>query len=456
MTLLWDTIAGRTVTVLVAGILLSLALGQVLYHRGLQHEAQEASALRLADRLVTLRQTLARFPAEQRDEVAHSFSGGAIDVHWSPEPLAVTRNENVAETASLRRILTDRLPDLAEAQLLIGTNQADATPHTRDHISLISLALPDGSWVNLSLAQVAANSLTSPSYLATAFLLIFAIGLLAALMGRWLTKPLTRVAEGARQMFAGGQNIDVPEKGTREVRELAIAFNEMQARIKRLVSDRTDMLAAISHDLRTPLTRLRLRAESLSDDPTRGSVIADLDEMESMLDATLAFLRGDRSDEESQTLDVGTILQSIASDCEDAGANITLTCGDGLVLVGRPLGLKRAFTNLIQNAIRHGGSAQIKAGRSGQALTITIADRGPGIAPSELESVFSPFVRGDGSRSRQSGGHGLGLTVARSLLRMHGGDVTLSNRPTGGLLATVLLPFHNATPNFGSSQMVNR
>jgi len=454
MTWLWDTIAGRTMTVLIAGILLSLAIGQVLYQRGLQHEAQEASALRLADRLVTLRQTLSRFPEEQRDEIAHGFSGGAIDVHWSPEPLAVARNEIVAETASLRRILTERLPELTERQLLIGTNQGDAASHTRDHISLISLAMPDGSWLNLSLAQVAASSLTSPSYLATSLLLIVAIGVLAALMGRWLTKPLTRVAEGARQMFAGAQNIDVPQEGTREVRELAVAFNEMQARIKRLVSDRTDMLAAISHDLRTPLTRLRLRAESLPDDATKASVITDLNEMEGMLDATLAFLRGDRSEEETQSLDVGAILQSIASDCEDAGADVNLTCGPGLVLVGRPLALKRAFMNLIQNAIRHGGSAEIVATASDRALAITIADHGPGLAASELETVFSPFVRGSPSRGRQSGGHGLGLTVARSLLRLHGGDVTLSNRPTGGLVASVSLPVHSKMPNFGSSQAV--
>lgn len=443
MTWLRDTIAGRTITVLIAGILISLAVSQYLYQRGLRSEVQEASALRLADRLVTLRQTLGRFPQDQRDEVAHGFSGGAVDVHWSPEPLAVARNEDLAETASLRRIVSERLPGLQQTELLIGTNRpeaAGAAAHTRDHIALISLAMTDGTWVNVSVAQVAANSLTSPSYLATTLLLIAAIGLLAGLMGRWLTKPLTRLAVGAREMFSGAEDIHVPEQGTREVRELAIAFNEMQGRIKRLVSDRTDMLAAISHDLRTPLTRLRLRAESMLDATIKRSVIADLDEMEGMLDATLAFLRGDRSEEQSQSLDVGAMLQSIASHCEDAGADVTLTCDNDLVLFGRPLALKRAFTNLIQNAIRHGGSAEIEASGTATRLTVSIADRGPGIESDQLEAVFSPFVRGDASRSRETGGHGLGLTVARSLLRMHGGDVTLSNRSTGGLLATVTLP----------------
>jgi two-component system OmpR family sensor kinase len=444
MNWLWDTISGRTILVLVAGIFLSLAVSQYLHQRGLEREAHEATAVRLADRLITLRQTIARFPQDQRDEVAHSFSGGAIDVHWSPEPLAIARVDSTQLFPRLRQILMERHPDLGGDRLIIGTNPAGDSgaegAHTRDHITLISLPMDDGSWLNMSVAQVTTRNLASPSYWATTLLLLAAIGILAVLMGRWLTKPLTHVADGARQLFAGGQSIDVPEQGTREVRELAVAFNEMQARIKRLVSDRTDMLAAISHDLRTPLTRLRLRAESMSEAALKSSVVADLDEMEAMLDATLAFLRGDRSEEQSRTLDVGAILQSIASDCEDAGADVSLTCDSDLVVVGRPLALKRAFTNVIQNAIRHGGSAEIKATVTDKALSITIADQGPGIPAEQLDAVFSPFIRGEPSRNRQPGGHGLGLTVARSLLRMHGGDVSLQNRSAGGLLATIVLP----------------
>lgn len=448
---LWDSIAGRTILVLLTGVVLSLTVSQYLYQRGLEHEAQESSAIRLADRLMTLRQTISRFPQDQRDEVAHSFSGGAIDVHWSPEPLAVIRNDGKPPLERLRHLLMERIPGLDGTRLLIGADQEERSNsaldvHTRDHITLISLAMEDGTWLNLSLAQVATASSTSPSYLISTLLLTGAVGVLAVLMGRWLTQPLTLVAEGARQLFAGAQSVPVPEQGAREVRDLAQAFNEMQARITRLVGDRTDMLAAISHDLRTPLTRLRLRAEGLDDDSIKGSVIIDLDEMEAMLDATLAFLRGDRSEEEGQTMDVGAVLQSVASDCEDAGADVTLSCGSGLILIGRPLALKRAFTNLIQNAIRHGGSADITAHVTAEGITITIGDRGPGIAPDQLEAVFSPFVRGDGSRNRVSSSHGLGLTVARSLLQMHGGDVTLSNRPSGGLLATIVLPVVRLTP----------
>jgi signal transduction histidine kinase len=178
----------------------------------------------------------------------------------------------------------------------------------------------------------------------------------------------------------------------------------MQARIMRLVRDRTDMLAAISHDLRTPLTRLRLRAESLPDAAVKTSIVADLDEMESMPDATLAFLRGDRSDEEAQLLDIGAILQSIVSDCEDAGAEVNFESRGPLVMTGRRIGLKRAFANLVQNAIRYGGSAEITVDGLARSLVVTIADRGPGIPEAQLEAVFSPFVRGGASRSSGIGG----------------------------------------------------
>lgn len=444
---LLDTIAGRTILVLATGTLFSLAVTQFIYQRVLQNEVQEAISARLADRVMTVRQTLTRFPEDKRDEVAHSFSGGAIDVHWSPMPLAIPTGNTDPSLQRLRQLITERIPEATESGLRIGTSRsAGDSTHPPDHLILVSLALNDGTWLNLSVAQVATASVTSPSFVFTAILLAIVVSGLAALMGRWLTQPLTRVAEGARQMFSGAQTIKVSENGTREVRALAVAFNEMQARIKLLIDDRTGMLAAISHDLRTPLTRLRLRAESILDANTKDSIEADLDEMEAMLDATLAFLRGDNSDEEVQSFDLGAVLQSIVNDCEDAGALVTLESHDELVMSGRPLAIKRALTNLIQNAIRHGGSADILAKREIDSISIYVTDSGPGIPYDQLEEVFAPFRRGDTARNLQTGGHGLGLTVSRSLVRGHGGDVTLANRPEGGLRATVTLPTAQSQP----------
>lgn len=451
MSWLWDTIAGRTILILVVGLSFSLAVSQFFYQRGLERELRESNAVRLADRLIVLRQTLTRVPHGERDDTAHTLSGGPIELHWSPEPLAIAGGRLDAIAERLREVVLERATDLSDKGLVIGTSQIGGEEthpgkaHGTDHITLISMALPDGSWLNMSLAQVAQTSIGSPSFLATALLLAAAIVILAALMGRWLTRPLLGLADGARQLFAGAQHIQVPEQGTREVRDLAVAFNEMQARIARLIGDRTDMLAAISHDLRTPLTRLRLRAERIGDRKTQAEIEADLDEMDGMLDATLAFLRGDKSDEDVQPVDVVAILQTIVSDFEDAGEAVSLQTSRRVVVEGRRLSLKRALTNLVQNAIKHAGSAEIAVSESSGVASITIADRGPGIALDQMENVFSPFTRLDPARGKQSGGYGLGLTVARSLIRMHGGDVRLFNRPSGGLEAQVSLPVANAT-----------
>lgn len=451
MTWLWDTIAGRTLLVLVAGLALSLGIGQYLYHKGLERELREGNAARLAERLIVLSQTITRVPREQRDEAAHALSGGPIDMHWSAEPLAVS-SVNLDPTAlRLRDVLREKLPALGERGLLVGTSQGADAPHPGhshgiDHVTLVSMRVPDGSWVTMSVAQVAQTSIAAPSFLSTAILLALCIAALAALMGRWLTQPLTKVAASARALYAGAQNAPVAEAGTREVRDLAAAFNDMQARIKRLIDDRTNMLAAISHDLRTPLTRLRLRAESLGDETVRASVTRDLNDMEGMLDATLAFLRGDQSDEDVQVLDVSAILQTVVNDCEDAGGKVQLTSTGDLVARGRSLGLKRAFTNLIQNAVRYGDSAQVSANAEADLILVSIEDRGPGIPAEHLESVFTPFKRLDPARGDGQPGYGLGLTIARSLIRLHGGEIALSNRGEGGLRALVTLPKSGQRP----------
>jgi signal transduction histidine kinase len=446
MSWLWDTIAGRTLLVLVAGLALSVALSQFLYHHSLERALRESDAAQLAEKLVVLDQTLTRLNSDQRDDAAHALAGGPIDLHWSPDPLAIPTGASDVTTDRLREILKSKLQRLSDDDLLIGVGQKDASDlhasqqHGIDHVTLISMALSDGSWVNMSVAQVAQTSLLAPTLLPAVLLLAFCIVALAALMGRWLTKPLVQVADGARQLFAGQENVLVSAGGTREVRELATAFNDMQTRIKRLIDDRTNMLAAVSHDLRTPLTRLRLRAEALGDEPTRQSVLSDLADMEGMLDATLAFLRGDRSDEPVEMLDLGALLQSIVNDCEDAGGIASLRTVGQLTVRGRLLALKRAFTNLIQNAIRHGGSAEISARAAADDIEVNIEDRGPGISPDKLESVFEPFITLDGVRGQKAGGHGLGLSIARSHLQLHGGEVSLSNRAGGGLSVRVRLP----------------
>ena len=227
------------------------------------------------------------------------------------------------------------------------------------------------------------------------------------------------------------------------MRTLASAINDLQFRIRRLVDDRTQMLAAVSHDLRTPLTRLRLRIESVPDLEARASIQADLNEMEEMIDATLAFLRDDMASETIEHVDLAAILQTIAADTADAGQNVDVRAPQRLVIAGRHLALKRALTNLVQNAVKYGGSALVSVSVDGPSIRVSVRDEGPGIPADKLEAVFEPFYRIEPSRGRRTGGHGLGLTVARSIARAHGGDVVVLNRTPRGLEALLTLPIES-------------
>jgi signal transduction histidine kinase len=214
----------------------------------------------------------------------------------------------------------------------------------------------------------------------------------------------------------------------------------MQARLKRYISDRARVLAAVSHDLKTPLTHIRLRTDLLDDEELRDKLQGDLDEMERMVSATLDFMRGTESREPSQTLDLVALLESVRDDARDAGWEVELEGGLRQPVQGRPLALKRSLRNLVENAVRYGERARIRVEDEGQQIRITVLDDGPGIPEVMLEQVFDPFFRLESSRARHTGGTGLGLGIARNIARAHGGDLVLSNRPEGGLNAQLVLP----------------
>jgi signal transduction histidine kinase len=256
------------------------------------------------------------------------------------------------------------------------------------------------------------------------------------------------LAEAADRLGRDVNSPPLPEAGPREVATAAHAFNTMAERIRRFVSDRTLMLAAISHDLRTPITRMRLRAEFVEDEEIRARMLADLAEMEAMVNASLAFARDDQAAEASVPLDLVALLRTVLDEATDAAAArgeapppVDYAGPERLTLRARPLALKRAIGNLVQNALLHGGSARVRIEPpSGGTLRLVISDDGPGIPEESLEAVFQPFRRLEGSRNRETGGTGLGLPIARNILRGHGGDVVLANRPGGGLDAIVTLP----------------
>ncbi|MBL9034604.1 MAG: HAMP domain-containing protein [Rhodospirillaceae bacterium] len=295
----------------------------------------------------------------------------------------------------------------------------------------------DGTWLNFAFASVRSLPLSSVSHL-----LVLGIGISAVLvfgvaaMGL-ITRPIDRLATAAEEFGRGVLPEDVPESGVREVQRAARAFNDMRRRIRRMIEDRTQMIAAISHDLRTPITRLKLRAEFVEDPEEQQKMLDDLDQMEAIIRSTLAFAREDNDAEPSAEIDLATMLREIAESHPPALVRVP---EGAAVLRGRPVALRRCFNNLVENAVRYGHAADIAIHDQPDSLTVTIDDQGPGIPADRIADVFRPFVRLEESRNRESGGAGLGLAIARSVVLAHGGTIELINREEGGLRTTVRLP----------------
>lgn len=263
---------------------------------------------------------------------------------------------------------------------------------------------------------------------------------IAYLFARRLSAPIAVFAAHAERL---GRDPSTPPlslgRSASELNVAVLAFNDMQERLRRYVDDRTAMVAAIAHDLRTPLTRLRFRIEGAPED-LRAKMAVDIDQMEQMISATLAFVRDAGQTRERTPLELSSLLESLCDEMAETGADTEVERGDKVVLVGDPLALRRLFTNLLDNAVKFGGRARARIFRREGSAVVEIEDDGPGIPDEDAEKVFEPFYRREGSRSRQTGGAGLGLAVARSIVRGHGGDVALLNRPGGGLTVRVQLP----------------
>lgn len=276
------------------------------------------------------------------------------------------------------------------------------------------------------------------------FLLLFLLSALAMLPIAWmfarrLAQPFERFADAAEALGRDPRAAPPEVRGPAEVERAADAFRQMQKRLQAYVTDRTQMLGAIAHDLRTPLTRLAFRLEAL-EDGDREKLAADVAEMEAMVQSTLGLARADSQPVERQRLELGSLLEKAAEDLAVTGRKVSAEALDPLVVDGDPVGLKRLFTNLLDNGETYGKTAHARAWREGALAVIDVLDEGPGLPPGEEERVFEPFYRLERSRNRGTGGTGLGLSVARSIARLHGGDVVLANRPGGGLRARVTIP----------------
>jgi len=449
---LWPrSLAARTAVVLLLSLAVVQAAGLTIHALDRMELLRLAQAREVAARVMSVYRNIVNVDADQRAAaLADMRRLPGVEVTLSDSPAISDLPPTGQPERQLLRVNMNLVP--MPGSLRPRDVQILGGPFW--HRLAVSLRLPEGGWLNVTLHVEPPSPWHAPDFLIAFVLMTAAAALLTLWAVRRLTRPVSTLARAAEALGRDVNAPPLPEDGPLEVAAAAAAFNTMAARIRRFVQDRTELLTAIGHDLRTPITRLKLRAEFMEDDEQRRKMLLDLDELEAMVSATLAFGRDAKSTEPVSALDLAELLRTILDEAGDAwpeAAEKLRYDGPGhLTVQARTLALKRALANLVANAVNYGGGALVRltppapgtsqGGTSHGALTIEVEDDGPGIPPAELERVFEPFHRGEPSRSRETGGVGLGLPIARNIFRAHGGDVTLANRPMGGAKAKAAIP----------------
>jgi signal transduction histidine kinase len=440
--LLPRSLAGRTALVLLLGLILVQVAGLTIHALDRVDLQRFQQAREMSQRVYTLWRSLLMTAPERRAALL-------ADVELPPGLRASVEDEALARPnyppppPPLMRLL--RIEGIMNAPSRLRPREAIISGGYRQGVMLASLRFPDGLWLNLRIELPPPRPWHSETFLAAFVMMTLTAGGLTLWAVRRLTRPVRDLAAAADRLGRDVNATPLPESGPSEVATAARAFNTMAERIRRFVGDRTQMLAAIGHDLKTPITRLKLRAELLDDDEARTKFIADLEEMEAMIAATLAFARDDAATEPSVPVDLAALCRTVLDEAADARPEaaeaIAYEGPEHLTVVARSVAMKRALANLVGNAVAYGGSARLTLSPAeAGVLRLVIEDDGPGVPPDALEAVFQPFRRLEASRNRETGGVGLGLPIARNILRAHGGDVVLKNRREGGLAAVVTLP----------------
>jgi signal transduction histidine kinase len=401
----------------------------------------------LLDRAGDLVRVVEAAPVESRQIIAAAASNPALRVDWYPPGSSVSIVLDAA--ARLGTLHDPRLDVVGDQRRMVRFGPKNplpagmAFPHGAVEVAeaeSLSVELQDGGWAVFTVPQRTwgLNSRVRMG-IGLAFL-VLSIAVVATAAAYQMSRPIRDFSSALRRFGSDPRASPILESGPRELRETIRAFNAMQAQIQKFVDDRTSMLAAISHDLRTPLTKMRLRGEYVEDPEQQARLFQDVETMQAMIDSALSFFRDDIRDEESATFDLPELLRTIADDYIDQGADVVYRGPGRTPFRGRPFALKRAFTNLVDNAVKHGGASEVELRCTTREFSIVVSDTGPGIPPEMFERVFAPFYRLDASRNRSTGGVGLGLTSARAVIRGHGGDIVLRNRVSGGLEVEVTLP----------------
>jgi len=464
------SVFGQTLLILLAGLIVSHAVGSWIYTADREQAVRAVGGFATAQRIANMTRLILDTPGESRQRIVAALNEQSFRVALSAEPpLTMIADGDAAVAEAIAAFLTDRLSLGSARQPRVSASSADGPPfgpwHMMGHGPMmhgfggfagfrdlqVAIPLTDGRWLSFATALPGGGPAFSSRFLLSMGVMAIIILGVSVWAVRRVTAPLASLATAAERL---GHDVNAPplaETGTIETRQAARAFNDMQTRLRNLIENRTRLLASISHDLRTPLTLLRLRAESVENAQERDKMLSTIAEMDAMIGATLQFARDESASEPRRQTDLTSLLQSVVDDMRDAGLQVRMEAAGPIICECRPAALKRAFRNLLDNAVKYGKAGSVAIRTTPRTIEIDIDDEGPGIPEPEFSRVLEPFYRVEESRSRETGGVGLGLAITQSIIQAHAGRLTLSNRPTGGLRASITLPLQSEAPIYVAS-----
>lgn len=466
MRLLPRSLFARLTLVLLGGLLTAQLLSFAIHMHDRSELLAQASGMQSAQRIADIVNLLDSLSPAERGRIVRVLSAPPLAVSLDRGPLAAADADS--ESGARALLFTSLLKRFLGEDRAVVVGMAEGRPYQDGRAMrgpawkegggewtppmmrhggggggltfLAQVRLQDGTLATFDTRMPQATEHWPYRLAGSIVVLLIAVIAVSLIAVRWATQPLKTLAAAADEL---GRNIHRPplaETGPAEVAQAARAFNTMQSRLATYLRERTQVLAAMSHDLKTPITRLRLRAELLDDAQLRDKFGKDLQEMEAMVASALDFLRGMDNGETERPIDINALLHSLQSDLRETGGSVDLAGEATSPYHGRPQALKRGLANLLENAIKYGRRAQVVVEDSPAQLQIRILDDGPGLPPDQLEKVFEPFYRVEGSRNRDTGGTGLGLAIAKNVAELHRGRITLHNRSEGGLEARLTLP----------------
>jgi len=442
------SMTARVFLILVGGTIVSGALVIALAGHERSDLESHIRMRHMAERVEQIILMLDAVPAPSRGAIADVAEKYGIRVDLSKSTALIGKIPDTEFSAVLRQTLGENksitVIDREDPDCPVRNTENEPTTNQLRQCQTIFTTLQDGTPLRLDVSHRDRPPLPfRGNFVRDLFLFLSGIILIALLIAHMATKPLRKLAQAAYDL---GRNIEHPplpeSEGSTEVRKASIAFNSMQASIRNYIQERTYMLAAIAHDLQTPLTRLRLRLEKVADTDLRAQLVNDLSATQDMVREGLEFARSIDAAEPFELVDLDSLIEAICNDATDAGWQVSCSGQVGKPILASPHALRRCISNLLDNAIKYGKFAQFTVKREHAKAIISIRDGGPGLPDDQLEAVFQPFKRMDSSRSRNSGGTGLGLTIARIIAEKHRGSIKLDNMaaPTPGLVATLEIP----------------